>query len=122
MTRERMRLRVELNISPEVARIAQLGLPLLLLLSGVLFLGGGFSLSLSTTLGVSLGGRLPSSPFFCAKAPAATTAPNNIATRIFLTSFISTLASSRLSQLPLGRGGELRRREVSKTNAKLARI
>src|SRR6266850_27325 len=61
------------------------GFPLLLLF-WLLLLGGGFSFSLSTTFGVSLGGRLS---FFCANAPTEIVVPIKIATRIRLSSFIT---------------------------------
>src|SRR3979490_2619092 len=75
------------------ARKNRQGFPLLLLF-WLLLLGGGFSFSLSTTFGCSLGGRLS---FFCANALTEITIPINTATEICLNSFITTcrfLASS----------------------------
>jgi hypothetical protein len=54
----------------------------------LLLLGGGFSFSLSTTFGRSLGGRL-SLLFFCPNAPTEIVIPINTATKIRL-SFLMT--------------------------------
>jgi hypothetical protein len=78
------------------------GFPLLLLF-WLLLLGGGFSFSLSTTFGCSLGGRLS---FFCANAPAEIVVPIKIATRICLSLFITAcrLLASTSSRLRERRG------------------